>query len=96
MYRGRRPKNDDDSEAQDDDQHLLTDQQKEEELMFKSVFNFYQQNRGGVQIERYELPMLLDGKYLSHELHRPIYPSFSVNLCPSLRVDKSLRLWECI
>lgn len=67
--KGRRTKNDDDSEAQDDDQHLLTDQQKEEEVMFKSVFNFYQQNRGGVQIERYELPMLLDacGYKLSDE-----------------------------
>ena len=86
MYRGRRTKNDDDSEAQDDDQHLLTDQQKEEEVMFKSVFNFYQQNRGGVQIERYELPMLLDGKYTALELLQTYHSLYSVYFCLTLWV----------
>ena len=48
LSRGRRAKGDDDSDYNDDDQQMLTDQQKEEEAMFKSVFSFYQQNRGGV------------------------------------------------
>jgi len=62
----RRPRDDDSHHS---DNELLTDQQKEEEAMFKSVFNFYQMNRGGVPIERYELPMLLDacGYKLSDE-----------------------------
>jgi len=40
----------------------MTDQQKEEETMFKHTFNFYQLSKGAVQLERYELPMILDGK----------------------------------
>ena len=40
----------------------MTDQQKEEEAMFKHTFNFYMQGKGTTQIERYELPMVLDGK----------------------------------
>ena len=61
VCRANRRTREEESDYHDDDQ-LLTDQQKEEEQMFKSVFSFYQQNRGGVPIERYELPMLLDGK----------------------------------
>jgi len=38
----------------------MTDQQKEEEAMFKHTFNFYLQQKGGVPLERYELPMILD------------------------------------
>ena len=46
-----------------EDDNLMTDQQREEEAMFKHTFNFYQQGKGvGVQLERYELPMILDGK----------------------------------
>ena len=41
----------------------MTDQQKEEEAMFKHTFNFYLQQKGGVPLERYELPMILDGKF---------------------------------
>ena len=53
---------DDDSDMHEDD-NLMTDQQREEEAMFKHTFNFYQQGKGvGVQLERYELPMILDGK----------------------------------
>ena len=49
----------------------MTDQQKEEEAMFKHTFNFYQIGKGNVQLERYELPMILDGKspLTSHEVH---------------------------
>ena len=42
---------------------LMTDQQKEEEAMFKHTFNFYYHGKGGGQLERYELPMILDGKF---------------------------------
>lgn len=52
---------DDDSDMQEEDT-LMTDQQKEEEAMFKHTFNFYYQGKGGGQLERYELPMILDGK----------------------------------
>lgn len=36
------------------------DSQKAEEAVIKQIFQFYQQNRGDVQIERFELPMLMD------------------------------------
>ena len=42
----------------------MTDQQKEEEAMFKHTFNFYYQGKMGVPLERYELPIILDGKFL--------------------------------
>lgn len=41
---------------------LMTDQQREEEAMFKHTFNFYMQGKGVTSLERYELPMILDGK----------------------------------
>ena len=40
----------------------MTDQQKEEEAMFKQTFNFFVQGKNGAPLERYELPMILDGK----------------------------------
>ena len=40
----------------------MTDQQREEEAMFKHTFNFYLTGKNGVPLERYELPMILDGK----------------------------------
>ena len=50
----------------------MTDQQKEEEAMFKHTFNFYLQQKGGVPLERYELPMILDGKSASTMSREPI------------------------
>ena len=41
----------------------MTDQQKEEEAMFKQTFNFFVQGKNGAPLERYELPMILDGKF---------------------------------
>jgi hypothetical protein len=35
-----------------------------EEQQYKQTFAFYQANRGNIPIERYELPVLLDGKHL--------------------------------
>lgn len=61
----RRKKNaraaEDDSDLQEED-NMMTDQQKEEEAMFKHTFNFYLAQKGGQPLERYELPMILDGK----------------------------------
>ena len=31
--------------------------------MFKHTFNFYLQGKMGVPLERYELPIILDGKF---------------------------------
>ena len=57
---------DEDSDLQEED-NLMTDQQKEEEAMFKHTFAFYQTQKGGQPIERYELPMILDGKSTTQE-----------------------------
>ena len=47
-----------------EEENLMTDAQKEEEAMLKHTFNFYMSNKGpAAQIERYELPMILDGKF---------------------------------
>ena len=63
-YRGKQTRAaDDDSDMQEDDT-LMTDQQKEEEAMFRQTFNFFLQGKGGQPLERYELPMILDGKSL--------------------------------
>ena len=48
-----------------EEENMMTDQQKEEEAMLKHTFNFYMSNKGAAQIERYELPMILDGKFVS-------------------------------
>ena len=45
-----------------EEDNLMTDQQREEEAMLKHTFLFYQQGKGTSQLERYELPMILDGK----------------------------------
>ena len=59
----------------EDDDHHITDQQKDEEGLIRHTFAFYQTNRQGAQIERYELPMLLDGK--SHSsLSFPFFSPF--------------------
>ena len=55
------------------DDTLMTDQQKEEEAMIKHTFNFYLQGKAGAPLERYELPMILDGKSTSTQtLYRTI------------------------
>ena len=64
VYRNRKRAADDDSDMPEED-NLMTDQQKEEEAMIKHTFNFYLMGKQGVPIERYELPMILDGKSLS-------------------------------
>ena len=73
----------------------MTDQQKEEEAMFKHTFNFYLQQKGGVPLERYELPMILDGKSAAStrsRAHTLVY-SFSLLLI-SLLLDYLLySLW---
>ena len=52
----------------------MTDQQKEEEAMFKQTFNFFVQGKNGAPLERYELPMILDGKYtLNQRIRAEIY-----------------------
>ena len=48
-----------------EEENMMTDQQKEEEAMLKHTFNFYMSNKGAAPIERYELPMILDGKFVS-------------------------------
>ena len=40
----------------------MTEAQKEEEAIIKTTFAFYEKNKGGTQIELFELPMLLEGK----------------------------------
>ena len=40
----------------------MTEAQKEEEAIIKTTFAFYEKNKGGTQIEIFELPMLLEGK----------------------------------
>ena len=40
----------------------MTEAQKEEEAIIKTTFAFYEKNKGGSQIELFELPMLLEGK----------------------------------
>ena len=40
----------------------MTEAQKEEEAIIKTTFAFYEKNKGGAQIEIFELPMLLEGK----------------------------------
>ena len=67
-YRGRKH-NDDDSDMQEEE-NLMTDAQKEEENMFKYTFNSFANGKMGVPLERYELPMILDGKLSS--LMRPL------------------------
>lgn len=64
---------DDDSDLQEEET-LMTDQQKEEEQMFRHTFNFYTQGKGSNQLERYELPMLLDGKSSSLTTAAPLPP----------------------
>ena len=63
LYRARqnRPAADDESHSEEE-VNLMTDQQKEEEAMFKQTFNFFVQGKNGAPLERYELPMILDGK----------------------------------
>ena len=65
---------DDDSDLQEEET-LMTDQQKEEEQMFRHTFNFYTQGKGSNQLERYELPMLLDGKSSSLTTAAPLLPA---------------------
>ena len=62
--------------------------------MFKHTFNFYLQQKGGVPLERYELPMILDGKSASTMSRAPIWIySFSLLLI-SLLLDYLLySLW---
>jgi len=61
VLRGRKPVADDDSDMQEEE-NLMTDQQKEEEAMFKYTYNSFANGKMGVPLERYELPMILDGK----------------------------------
>lgn len=61
MGRNKRKAAGDDSDLQEDD-NMMTDQQREEETMLKHTFNFYMQGKGVTTLERYELPMILDGK----------------------------------
>lgn len=71
--RNKRKAAGDDSDLQEED-NLMTDQQREEEAMLKHTFNFYMSGKGGVNsLERYELPMMLDGKYSNHN-EFPAYP----------------------
>ena len=58
--RNKRRADGDESDQHDED-NLMTDQQREEEAMFKHTFNFYMQGKGVTSLERYELPMILDG-----------------------------------
>lgn len=68
IYRGnRKPVAEDDSDMEHEE-NLMTDQQKEEEAMFKYTFNSFLTGKQGVPIERYELPMILDGKSTSKKL----------------------------
>ena len=68
IYRGnRKPVAEDDSDMEHEE-NLMTDQQKEEEAMFKYTFNSFLTGKQGAPIERYELPMILDGKSTSAKL----------------------------
>ena len=49
-----------------EEENLMTDQQKEEEAMFKYTFNSFANQKLGQPLERYELPMILDGKSTWH------------------------------
>ena len=42
----------------------MTEFQKEEEQLIKQTFGLYERNKGGTQVELFELPMLLGGKLL--------------------------------
>ena len=61
----------------------MTDQQKEEEAMFKHTFNFYLQQKGGVPLERYELPMILDGKSASTRTWPGLFFFTLANISPA-------------
>ena len=62
--RGRNQRKDhDDSDFHEED-HTMTEFQKEEEQLIKQTFGFYERNKGGTQVELFELPMLLEGKLI--------------------------------
>ena len=63
VYRNarRRGRQADESDAHEEEVHM-TEAQKEEEAIIKTTFAFYERNKGGSQIELFELPMLLEGK----------------------------------
>ena len=57
----RRGRQADESDDHQEEVHM-TEAQKEEEAIIKTTFAFYEKNKGGTQIEIFELPMLLEGK----------------------------------
>ena len=67
-YRGNRKNVAEDDSDMEHEENLMTDQQKEEEAMFKYTFNSFATGKQGAPIERYELPMILDGKSTSANL----------------------------
>ena len=62
IYRGNRKQVAEDDSDMEHEENLMTDQQKEEEAMFKYTFNSFLTGKQGAPLERYELPMILDGK----------------------------------
>ena len=87
----RRGRQADESDAHEEEVHM-TEAQKEEEAIIKTTFAFYEKNKGGAQIELFELPMLLEGK--SNQMRADsLSPKLEAFLLPS-ESERDCRHWQ--